>query len=584
MAFPDDFLYQLKQANPIDTVMAQYVSTQRSGKMYKCNCPFHAEKTPSCFIYPDTQSFYCFGCGAGGDVITFIKRIENLEYIDAVKLLAERAGLSVPDRSGEEGAARRKQRILEINRETAKFYYLNLQGSDKTGLRYLMERGVQPKTVQKFGLGYAGGAWDALAVHLESLGFYENEILESGVCRQNRNGGLFDFFRNRVMFPIWDLRGNVIAFGGRTLSKEDDRKYLNSGDTPVFKKSRNLYAMQFAKNTPVRRLILAEGYMDVISIHQSGFENTVATLGTALTQEQATLMSQYADEIIIAYDSDGAGQRATHRAINLLSDAGIRTRVLKLEGAKDPDEYLKKFGAARFKLLLDRSSDAVLFELERCKDGLDLNTEQGRVEGLRRSVLMLSQIENPLQREVYASGAAKEYGVSTEVLRDQVQAQRKRSFRTEQKRQWRSIQQQTLMRDPVNPDSAGHKREAKAEEYILAYLFRNPDRLGQVSARIPPSGFVTELHRKLYQILCSHPEFETPASLSAFSEVCSDAEMGRIAGLLASYQEIQIQEADVDACIQLLLHAKTMPDAGEVPSDDSLRALVQQKNAIHWDE
>ncbi len=336
------FIYQLKLANPIDTTMGRYVHLIRSGSNYKCLCPFHSEKTPSCTVYTGTQSFYCFGCGAGGDVITFTKQIENLDTYEAIKLLAERGGLEMPENDLNKDGAKLKLRILEMNREAANFFYRNLlQGQDKRGLQYAVQRGLTPKAIKKYAIGYAPAAWDGLMKHLEGLGFTREEMLSAGLIRQNARG-CFDFFRERVMFPIIDLRGNVIAFGGRLIEGEGP-KYLNSGDTPVFKKSRNLFSLNFAKNANVKQLILAEGYMDVIAINQAGFEQVVATLGTALTAEQARIMAQYATEVVLCYDSDSAGQNATHRAINLLSEAGLHTRILKVQDAKDPDEYIRKF-------------------------------------------------------------------------------------------------------------------------------------------------------------------------------------------------------------------------------------------------
>ena len=286
MPLPDEFIYQLKLANPIDTTMGRYVHLIRSGSNYKCLCPFHSEKTPSCTVYTGTQSFYCFGCGAGGDVITFTKQIENLDTYEAIKLLAERGGLEMPENDLNKDGAKLKLRILEMNREAANFFYRNLlQGQDKRGLQYAVQRGLTPKAIKKYAIGYAPAAWDGLMKHLEGLGFTREEMLSAGLIRQNARG-CFDFFRERVMFPIIDLRGNVIAFGGRLIEGEGP-KYLNSGDTPVFKKSRNLFSLNFAKNANVKQLILAEGYMDVIAINQAGFEQVVATLGTALTAEQA---------------------------------------------------------------------------------------------------------------------------------------------------------------------------------------------------------------------------------------------------------------------------------------------------------
>lgn len=579
MPLPDEFIYQLKLANPIDTTMGRYVHLIRSGSNYKCLCPFHSEKTPSCTVYTGTQSFYCFGCGAGGDVITFTKQIENLDTYEAIKLLAERGGLEMPENDLNKDGAKLKLRILEMNREAANFFYRNLlQGQDKRGLQYAVQRGLTPKAIKKYAIGYAPAAWDGLMKHLEGLGFTREEMLSAGLIRQNARG-CFDFFRERVMFPIIDLRGNVIAFGGRLIEGEGP-KYLNSGDTPVFKKSRNLFSLNFAKNANVKQLILAEGYMDVIAINQAGFEQVVATLGTALTAEQARIMAQYATEVVLCYDSDSAGQNATHRAINLLSEAGLHTRILKVQDAKDPDEYIRKFGATRFKLLLDNSGGAINFELARCREGLDLATEQGKFDFLRRTVQVLASIRNEMEREVYLSRIAKEEEISPDVLHAQVKAQLRKSYYTEKKQSWNAMMAKSSFRDELNPEAPQYQREAKAEEQILAYLFLHPDLLPEVEKRLKPEHFFTSLHRKIYEVFCERmPETDT-FSVSIFRDACSDAEMGRITGIMARNAEVALTADTLNDCIRLLLQAKEHEkiNADQLSDDDLLSIVNQAKN------
>lgn len=579
MPLPDEFIYQLKLANPIDTTMGRYVHLIRSGSNYKCLCPFHSEKTPSCTVYTGTQSFYCFGCGAGGDVITFTKQIENLDTYEAIKLLAERGGLEMPENDLNKDGAKLKLRILEMNREAANFFYRNLlQGQDKRGLQYAVQRGLTPKAIKKYAIGYAPAAWDGLMKHLEGLGFTRAEMLSAGLIRQNARG-CFDFFRERVMFPIIDLRGNVIAFGGRLIEGEGP-KYLNSGDTPVFKKSRNLFSLNFAKNANVKQLILAEGYMDVIAINQAGFEQVVATLGTALTAEQARIMAQYATEVVLCYDSDSAGQNATHRAINLLSEAGLHTRILKVQDAKDPDEYIRKFGATRFKLLLDNSGGAINFELARCREGLDLATEQGKFDFLRRTVQVLAGIRNEMEREVYLSRIAKEEEISLDVLHAQVKAQLRKSYYTEKKQSWNAMMAKSSFRDELNPEAPQYQREAKAEEQILAYLFLHPDLLPEVEKRLKPEHFFTSLHRKIYEVFCERmPETDT-FSVSMFRDACSDAEMGRITGIMAHNAEVALTADTLNDCIRLLLQAKEHEkiNADQLSDDDLLSIVNQARN------
>ncbi|MBR3025044.1 MAG: DNA primase [Oscillospiraceae bacterium] len=576
MALSEDFLYQLRLGNPIEDVFSSYTSLKKHGSTSKCLCPFHSEKTPSCTVYSDTQSFYCFGCGAGGDVISFIKRIENLSYIEAVRFLAERAGISMPENDGRsDESARKKARTYEINREAAKFFFKYLlSGPDKRGLEYFKERKLTPQTIKKYGLGYAPDDWHVLRDHLRSLGYRDEELITADVCKYSDRGA-YDNFRGRVMFPIIDLRGNVIAFGGRIIGDKKGPKYVNTADTPVFKKSRNLFSLNHAKNSSSKRLILAEGYMDVISINQAGFENVVATLGTALTPEQARLMSQYASEIIISYDSDEAGQTATRRAINLLSAAGLNTKILKIPDAKDPDEYIKKFGSTRFRLLLDGADDAVSFELEKCKAGLDLNAENDKYTYLKKAVSVLASLEDALQRDVYISRISRDAGININVLNEQVAHAVKAKKNIKQKLEWESTKRSLTKKDEINPEAAIFSSQSKAEEFIILYLMKNPDRLNDITAKIKPEEFVTEFNKRVYLAVADAVGSSAEFSLSLLSETFSDAEMGRISGMAARNRDITINENTLNDCINVLKkfdRNSVFAKDSEI-SDDDLRSL-----------
>ena len=576
MALSEDFLYQLRLGNPIEDVFSSYTSLKKHGSTSKCLCPFHSEKTPSCTIYNDTQSFYCFGCGAGGDVISFIKRIENLSYIEAVRFLAERAGITMPENDGRsDESVRKKARTYEINREAAKFFFKYLlSGPDKRGLEYFKERKLTPQTIKKYGLGYAPDDWHVLRDHLRSLGYRDEELITADVCKYSDRGA-YDNFRGRVMFPIIDLRGNVIAFGGRIIGDKKGPKYVNTADTPVFKKSRNLFSLNHAKNSSSKRLILAEGYMDVISINQAGFENVVATLGTALTPEQARLMSQYASEIIISYDSDEAGQTATRRAINLLSAAGLNTKILKIPDAKDPDEYIKKFGSTRFRLLLDGADDAVSFELEKCKAGLDLNAENDKYTYLKKAVSVLASLEDALQRDVYISRISRDAGININVLNEQVAHAVKAKKNIKQKLEWESTKRSLTKKDEINPEAAIFSSQSKAEEFIILYLMKNPDRLNDITAKIKPEEFVTEFNKRVYLAVADAVGSSAEFSLSLLSETFSDAEMGRISGMAARNRDITINENTLNDCINVLKkfdRNSVFAKDSEI-SDDDLRSL-----------
>ena len=575
---PQEFIYQLKQANPIEQVMGSYVHLVRAGSLLKCQCPFHSEKTPSCVVYADTQDphFYCFGCHAGGDVISFIRQIEGLSYMEAVRMLADRAGLTVPVQSGDRREENLRMRLLELNRAAANFYFKQLTGADKRGLIYLKERALRPDIIKKYGLGFADERWDGLLTEMRRLGFTDEELLAANLCsRSAQSGNLYDRFRSRVIFPIIDLRGNVIAFGGRTIEKDGEPKYLNSSDTPVFKKGRNLFSMNFAKKSQSKRLILAEGYMDVIAVHQAGFENVVASLGTALTPDQCRLMRQYADEVVISYDSDAAGQNATVKAVNLLRAVGLRPKILHMTGAKDPDEYIKKFGAPYFRQLLEKADDALTYELHRCRDGTDPESEDGTITALHRSVSVLAGIENELDRNVYLSRVAKDYDISPELLKSQVEQEIRKRRRGEKKQIWRTATAAPRMRDPVNPDAAQNHKAAKAEEMILCYLFRQPDALESVLAQIRPEEFITGFHRRVFATLSEMLRQGYDFSLSLFSEDFTPDETGRIAGIQAKYTDIDISEKAVSDCIRILHEQSGKPAAGDM-SDADFSALAQR--------
>ncbi len=565
----DEFLYTLRNANPIETVMGSYVNLIRRGRNYVCSCPFHSEKTPSCTVFTETQSFYCFGCGAGGDVITFTMKIENLDFMEAVKLLAQRSGIEVPERNNRDSSyAKRKTRIYEMNRIAANLYYTNLfKGSDKSGLKYFADRKLTPQTIKKYGLGYAPDSWNFLTDHLKSKGYTDDEIADAWLGGQ-KNGRTFDMFRKRVMFPIVDMRGNIIGFGGRVLD-DSKPKYLNTGATPVFDKGSNLFSMNFAKNANTKRLILCEGYMDVIAVNQAGFDNVVATLGTAITPDQARLISHYAEEVIIAYDSDGAGQKATQKAINHFADVGLQTKIIHMEGAKDPDEYIKKFGVNRFRLLLDGSDDAIDIMLDKCEDGLDLSSEMGRVELLKRTSKVLAGIESALEREVYISRTSKKCDIPVQVLKSHIDDMLKKNRYSAKKNEWRNIKANTnFVRDDVNPEAVKHRKEARAEEMIIYYLLKRPQEWEDVEKAIPPDSFVTPFHKKVYSALLDKMRDADKFTILMLNGEFTQEEMGRISGIAAKNNDLPITFEGVLDCAEVL--KKSKPTPSETPSDDAL--------------
>ena len=573
MTYSDDFLEQLREACPMETIAGNFVNLIRRGRHYVCNCPFHSEKSPSCTIFPDTQSFYCFGCGAGGDVITWVRRMENLEFTDAVKQLAEKSGLQVPNDREADRRAQLRTRIFAINRETANFYFRNLvAGNDKRGLQYFVSRQLKPETIKKYGLGYAPDSWNTLTDHLLKKGFTEEELLAANVAHRSGKGNLYDAFRGRVMFPIVDTRGAVIGFGGRVLD-DSQPKYLNTAKTPVFDKGRNLFSLNFAKDSSSTHMILAEGYMDVIAINQAGFSNVVATLGTAITPEQARKLTQYAKEMIIAYDSDGPGQQATQKAINRFSEVGMPSRILHMTGAKDPDEFIKKYGSERFRLLLEQAGDAINFRLDRCENGLDTSTESGKVQLLKRVVSVLAEIQNPLEREVYLSRTANKWEISAEVLHQQVDRTIRSKRRLEATKEWKDIIEHTVRPEPQQPQSGNHLRERKAEERILFYILSKPEESAWIVDEIKPEQFSSALFQQVLNAFQESVRQQTSFSLSSMGDVLSEGEMGKLSGIAARNQEVPVTKEEVQDCIRALHPG--VPET--VETNDDLLKLIQKK-------
>lgn len=583
MAISERFLEELKYKSDVVQTVSSYVTLKRAGRNLVGLCPFHNEKTPSFTVYPDTQSFYCFGCGAGGDVISFIKRIENLEYIEAVKLLADRAGMRMPTDEQDERILRMRSRILELNREAARFYYRMLTGErGKTALAYLRGRGLTDAAITRFGLGYARESWDDLLRHLTEKGFAQDEIAAANLCARGKNGA-YDMFRNRIIFPIIDLRGNVIAFGGRDLGDRGP-KYLNSSDTPVFSKSRTLYALNIAKATKEKRMILAEGYMDVVAIHQGGFDNAVASLGTAFTAEHARLISTYVGEVIIAYDSDEAGQKATKRAISVLEPTGMHVKVLRMEGAKDPDEYIKKFGSSRFRLLLDGSANSTEYGLSKIKAGYDVDTADGRVGYLKEACVLLADIKTPVEREVYAARLAQELGVQRQAIDEQVKGILERRKKARDKKQRRDVRVMSAVKsgmDTVNPQRQSNLKAAVVEETIIAMLLKHPDYLDELKRTVSAADFVTDFNRTVYEGLVQSILTTGECSLTSLGARLTDEQISRIAWMLAqaSVKSFTPQDARENAAALLRCKAEKTPEQVAHLTGAELEDFVKSLNA-----
>lgn len=508
MPFPDGFLQELKLRSDITEIASSYVNLKRHGRNMVGLCPFHGEKTPSFNIYTESGSFYCFGCGAGGDVITFIMKIENLDYVEAVKFLAQRAGMEMPENTYDDSLSKLRMRIYEANREAARFFHATLLSQrGQSGLNYLRGRALSDRTIRHFGLGFADDDWNSLCNHLKNKGFSEYEIYSANLAFKRKNGnGIYDRFVNRVMFPIIDLRGNVIAFGGRIMTDEKP-KYLNTSDTPVFKKSENLFSLNNAKSSGTRTLILCEGYMDVIALNQAGFTNAVATLGTALTNEQAVLMKRYADEVIICYDADGAGQKATARAIDILRNAGLPIKILTVPSGKDPDEFIRskgENGPAAFKLLIEKCGNDIEYRLMKLKENYNLNTTDGKVAFLNEAVKIVATIESPIERDVFASKLCAELEIDKNAFLEQISKVKRRGRRENIKKETRQIQAELNgQSDKINREHYKKPRSSSAEEALLVYLINNPDYANSISERVTPDKFSNSLIKRYYEYVLS---------------------------------------------------------------------------------
>ena len=500
MRIPQSFIDEVKYRNKIEDVIASYVNLKRAGSNYQGLCPFHSEKTPSFTVFPNTETFHCFGCGAGGDVISFIMRAENLEYPGAVEFLAKRAGLEMPEEAGGAGSETvKRSRMYEMNRAAAVFFNKMLYAPESEPAReYLKQRGLSSAAVKRFGLGFAPNSFDALRRHMHSLGYGDDELKEAFLCgKSERTGGYFDYFRGRLIFPIIDNFSNVIAFGGRALG-DGKPKYLNTSDTPVFKKSRNLFALNFAKNACAESLILCEGYMDVIAVNMAGFPNAVATLGTALTTEQARIMAKYTKKVILSYDSDDAGVSAAKRAIPILTDAGLEVKMLRMEGAKDPDEYIKKFGAARFKTLIDDSQGKLDYKY-------NILIPEEKLKAADELCEVVCGIWSDVEREIYITRIAERLSVEPANLKRDVERRMRRKKKDEDAELRRKIVSDTLgYGDRINRDFVGNAKAARAEEAIIGILLLRPELVPEIKkGRVPLAAddFVTQFNKRVFEAI-----------------------------------------------------------------------------------
>lgn len=550
MALSDSFLQELKMKTDIEDVISTYVTLKRRGATLVGLCPFHNEKTPSFTVYPATQSFYCFGCGAGGDAITFLKKIENLDYLDAVKTLAQRAGLQMPQEGFDDSLSKRRRRILEMNREAARFYHsVLLSPEGKVGYDYYIGRALSAATINHFGLGFAPNQWDALLKHMRAKGYQPAELVDAGLARKGQKG-YYDNFRNRVVTPIIDVRGNVIAFGGRVLD-DSKPKYINTGDTLVYKKTNELFALNFAKDSKEDALILCEGYMDVIAMHQAGFTNAVAGCGTALTTEQVRLISRYAKEVILTYDADEAGQKALQKAMTLFDQTDVKVRIPALVGGKDPDEIIRTYGRDKFKGMLEGASNETEFRLLALRRQYNLATTQGKIDFIGGALQILATLP-PVEQDLYVSRLSEELGVERQNMKVQLQDLVARQGNRREKREFKRIVQENMRktaRETMATDAS--LRKLRAEDRLISLLLRYPD-CSRLCKDFDPQWLTPGFAQRVFTLILQRLENGDGTELMDLRDRLTDDEMGRLSGIIARGGESADAKQEFSDCLQTI--------------------------------
>ena len=571
MAFSPAFIDELIARNPIEDVVGQYVSLKRAGANMFGLCPFHGEKTASFSVAPDKGIYYCFGCHKGGGVVNFMMEVEGLSYQDAVRSLAKRVGLEVPDDEQYQSRYRQQERLWALHKEAARFYHSQLYAPvGKFALEYAMGRGMPKSTLINFGIGYAPDTWDSLVKVLRAKGYTDEELKDSGlVTVSQKNGNLFDRFRDRLMVPIIDVRGNVIGFGGRIMKKDDNAaKYLNSPETMIFNKRKNLFGLNMAKKSKLGYLILVEGYMDAIALHQYGFDCAVASLGTSLTEEHAVLLSKYTEQVVLIYDGDEAGQRAAQRAIPMLEKAGLQVKVLRMKDAKDPDEYLKKFGADKFKVLLEQSSNRVEYQLNAIRRKYDMREDEQRVKFIQEAAQLICTLPSAVQREIYGHRVAEAGQISYDAFKVELdKVYRRRTNREKKQQEQRDLQPAKNLQPKTRAFYYKNMKSAMAEEAVLAMVITQPalfdmtDGLTEQMFSAPVLGRAYDQLKQRYL----HGLEVAPSVLMDFTP----EEMSHLVGITQRH-EGPINENALMDCIQTIRREHQLEN---VSTDDDLLAL-----------
>lgn len=578
---PHSVIEDIKNRTNIEDVISSYVVLKRAGSNLKGLCPFHSEKTPSFTVFPATQNFYCFGCGAGGDVISFIMRTENLEYVQAIESLAARCGITLPDDTQTTPNGVSRSRVLEMNKCAARFFR-DMLFDEKIGAparEYIAKRKLSDAIVRRFGLGYSPASFGMLRDHLRHNGFSENEMTEGYLCLKSREKGtLYDCFRGRLMFPIIDVSGNIVAFGGRVL---DDSlpKYLNSSDTPAFKKSKNLFALNYAKAHCKERLILCEGYMDVIQLHSAGFENAVATLGTAITPEHARIMKRYSPKTVIAYDNDGAGQRAADKALVLLEEAGVEAKVIRMDGAKDPDEYIKKFGAPAFEKILEESRSKFDFKLDSVKRQYNTGVPEEKIRAIAEMCDYVAGIYSNVEREVYIGRLSKEFEIDkNSIANDVASAIRKKEKKRKAERRDELMRTTSGISDRVNRDFARLPKAASLEEIVLGLMLLRKEYItAEVDGEpVAVDDFSTDLGKRLFAFI-SESEANGGFDDGMLSGAFTQDEVSRAVKYKTDRMALDSNGADVFETNVRLLRKETEKERMKANGEDDILSVLNRK-------
>ena len=561
---PHEYIEELTRRTDIVELVGSYVQLKRKGRLYGGLCPFHSEKTPSFYVYPDTQSFYCFGCQAAGDAISFVKKINNISSGEAIKMLASRAGMPEPQEDDKTG--RLRSRVLSMNKEAARFFHACLNSTVEEARQaraYWRRRGLDDKTIVRFGLGYAPNDGQALYQYLRDKGYNQQELDASGLFKRSQSGRIYCLFWKRVMTPIFDLRGNIIAFGGRVMD-DSKPKYVNSPETLVYHKSDTVFALQIAKRSASHRYVLCEGYMDVISMHQAGIDTAVCACGTALTPDQVKLISQYAEEVILSYDSDEAGQKATERSLGIMANTPMKVSVLSYQGAKDPDEFIKKYGRERFEMLLNGTANPTEFQLKKAKAKYDLRSDDGRLSYIREAIGILTERGvSPTARDVYAGRLADETGVSKQAIVSQMQGAVQTAARRDRRRQQQELSKQGIAADirvPYTSSGESALGAAAAARQLAAALMQNPDEIPYVRRRLDMATVLVPELQSVLQAIFQCADSGQPLNLTTLQQMLDDKAFQQIALAMAQNHDAPLQHQDIDMYLDRLENARPLDE------------------------